>query len=316
MPSRPTRLLLATVLTALLIILTACSGPRLPAAPQALEAVAGPVYAQLYWTHPSPDTGFTVQVSRDGGAWQEPAGLVPGQDGLSALVPLEAGVTSRFRVGTRSGELTVWAEAPGEFSRGQGITLQIGTFNRGDWSDTAGTAFLIYLDGLPVTEPLELLLSGPAGWAAGDHPITVSAEELERGWLIGLLYGLDALDGTYTLRSADGLLRTELRFSHHDFRLAPATDLAVAGLDAAAGQLSASWSPPVADAFTQTAVLSATDHYTVTFAASAEFSGLELDPHDLRLEVISTNATFTGPVMPHPFGAAQAVLDLSLPADE
>lgn len=314
MPLNTTRALLTATL--LLLTLAACSGPRLPAGPQSLEVVAGPVYAQLYWTHPDPDGGFTVQVSSDGGAWQEAAGLIMGRDGLSALVPLQQGTVSRFRVGAHSGDLTVWTEAAGEFSLNQGVTLQVGTFNRGEWSDTAGTVFLIWFDGLPVDEPLQLLLSGPAGWAAGEHPVDVTTEHLEQGWLIGFLYDLDALDGTYTLRAADGLLRAERTLNHSGFRLPAATDLSADSVDFAAGELSASWTPPVADAFTQVAVMSAAASWTATFATDVRLTGLELDAANVLLEVTSTNASFAAGVMPHPFGAAQAVLDLSAPTGE
>ena len=193
---RPYRLILPFLL---LLILAACSTPPVPAGPQGLRAVAGPDYAQLYWHAAATPSDHQVEYRRvdTAGEWTAAMEAIIDAPAGSALIPLAAEGDYAYRVGRWHGDLLLWSAAPETLTRHDGLKLQVGTFNRGDHDPAAGTAFLIWLD-LPEDTELAgpLQVSGPLGWAAGEHPIYVDPWDETAGHLIDYLYDLDALPGT------------------------------------------------------------------------------------------------------------------------
>lgn len=315
---KPFRLLLP----ACLLLLAACSQPSPPAKVSDVRAVAGPHYAQVYWTYPGTSGEFELEVrSRSaGGDWSNwaPATAEIDHAGRSALATVTRADEHEFRVGVWLDEQLQWEQAAESVFLNDGVTLQVGTMNRWDGDEVAGTVFLVYFD-LPadVTVPLDLSFQGPPGWAAGAHPAVASVEHLEAGYIIEYLYALPPLPGRYTLTVTDAAgseWTHSIEFSDDDFRLPLASELTITATDAAAGSVTAGWSPPVAGARTQVVLLDNADFtpvsdYVSTAATEYGFSGL-LDlaaGQELLLEVTASNLVMTDPpVMPVPFGISVA----------
>lgn len=314
-----------TLLPALLLLLAACSTPPEPTGPRGLRAVAGPDYAQLYWDAPAAPAEYRVQHRRldtDAG-WTAAADAIIDAVVGSALIPLAAEGDYEYRVGVWHDELLLWSTAPEVLTRHDGLKMQVGTFNRGSHDPAAGTVILVWLDlpeGVSLAGPMQL--AGPAGWAAGEHPVHVDTWDETAGYLIEYLYGLDVVPGTYTLTAtgSDGReWRSTTDFTDSDFRLAPPTDLTVTSSDPVAGTLNAAWTPPVAGAATQVSLLQADAEpvYESTFGSDHAFTGLAgFTEAGSVLEVVTSNALLQEAprVMPVPFGIANARLELD-PAD-
>ncbi len=320
--SKTTRLLL---LAGLLLVLAACSPAALPAKVRDARAVAGPHYAQVYWEYPGSAGDFEVEqrirvAGSDWSDWQPASAELAAVD-RSALVVMQEDTDYQFRVGVWLDGQIQWQEAPETVALSDGVTLQVGTMNRWEGDELGGTAFLVYFD-LPddVAVPLELSFTGPAGWAAGAHPLDASVEHLEAGYIIDYLYELPALIGTYTLTVTDDLgaeWQDSVVFTDDDFRLPLSTGLQVTGQDLTAGTVSASWTPPVAGARTQVVLLDpapspvvAVSTYESTAAGSltlTEVTGVTAG-QELLLEVTASNLVMTpaAPVMPVPFGISVA----------
>lgn len=316
-----------TLLAALLVILAACSTPPEPTGPRGLRAVAGPDFVQLYWDVANTSADHRVEYRRvdTAGEWADarPALLDAATGTALAYMPAEGDY--EYRVGVWHNDLVFWSTAPGVLSPHDGVKLQVGTFNRGDHDAAAGTVFIVWLD-LPADVSLAgpMLLSGPAGWAAGEHPVDVNPADLAAGYLLGYLYDLEALPGTYTVTATDTagtVWSNSIEFEDSDFRLAPPAGLTVDASDPAAGTLSASWTPPVAGAVAQVSLFSAgayaDGHHHTTAGSSYDFTGTgDLTEPGLTLEVVASNALLEDSprVMPVPFGVANTRLVLE-PAD-
>lgn len=303
-----------TLPLALLLLVAACSTPAAPTGPRGLRAVAGPDYAQLYWDASAGAAEYEIEYRRvdAAGDWLPAADAMIDSAAGSALIPLPEEGDFSYRVGLWHEDLVLWSTAREVLTRHDGLKLQVGTFNRGDHDPAAGTVILVWLD-LPgdatLAGPIEL--TGPAGWAAGVHPIYVDTWDNDAGYLIEYLYELDALPGTYTVTAiaADGReWRNSVELTDADFRLPQPTDLT------AAGTLTVSWRPPVAGAATQVSLLreSADSVHVATFDSSHEFTGLTGPATDAVLEVVTSNALLqeSPRVMPVPFGVSNARLEL------
>lgn len=318
--ARRYRILLAAVP---LLLVAACSNPPSLTAPADVSVHAGPELVQLYWTQRGAEPGDAMVEYRDAdvadAAWQE-ARPSSGRVG-EFLIPYPDAERLQFRVGVARDDLWLWSEPTAAITRPDGVTLQVGSLNRG-YGETAGTVFLVVLD-LPedVTGPLELTVTGPDGWAPeAPGAIGVDPSQLAEGYLIQHFYGLDIMNGTYRISLTDygeGLWEHEVTLADPDFRLEVPTRL-TADVDTAAGTVQASWIPPISGAHTNVSLHTGDillEGYPHTLGSSYGFTGITFPSGTVQLEVTSTNwLPGAEPLLlPVPFGASTAQLDFLVP---
>lgn len=292
----------------LLLLLAACSRTPVPRPPAGLLAAAGPDYLQLAWTHPYGSTVYAIEErgAEAGGDWHRVERPDIDAEARTALLPLpEAGVPTEYRVGAwQFGELH-FSDASPAVMRGDGITLQAGTLNRGSWSQTAGTALVLWFH-LPeeAVTPFAVTVSAPSGaeLVAEDGHLPP-----ESGFLAWPLYDPDLEEGTYiaTVTDADGNVWTHgSEVQGSGFRLSRPEALRLSAL--AGGKLEARWEQPEAGAWALAGIVEA-DDYVVTTDGSARFSAVA-GVSELTLEVTVSNLIPPAPgarvIMPLPLGMA------------
>lgn len=331
----------AAVPIVLSVLLGACGAPQVPddrnggaeppAAPSNLTVTAGYGYNIIAWTDNSDnETGFRLYRSAVTTSQVAPAGvLAPAQQPGDLLAELPADTESYVDdslvpgqsyvysvVATGAGGASAPSSLPESVESLTGFTAQVGV---GSAPGSQGTSVLFHL-ALPASassEPLQVEVTGPAGWGDG-QPLVLSLtpEEVEGRWAIRDLWAVEYQPGDYGFAlGAEGATYTAVANLPSEPSSVPALE-AVRPTAASGTAVAGEWSPH-ADLLSYVVVLRSADGSDAVVGEvgangpSATLEALSLSAGDYYLEVTGYTVDVLG--LPLPDGSFAASMGRSEP---